>query len=236
MSGSTTATVTPPPAKNDYFTFTGGHRDPIQVWNVAATDTDGKTAVSLEIYVQGDLTGKGFLRSDGTALNSTSFAKKHLLTFKGGRADGAKEDISAKMGRILDKRQFAGVSNNQRKDTTKIADLALRAKTDRVIAKYSPTKAPANTFIVCDDLTAAELKLRFANALLKGNDTTGDAVVYLPAGSVRTMDAGKALTNMAADSTKEVPVHVGYSRIAGTRKYAINHLEANPSAPSTTTT
>jgi hypothetical protein len=221
MSGSTTTAPTSPPlVKNAYFTYTGGHRDPVQVWNVAVPGGDGKTSNTLEIYVQGDLTGKGF------AFNSTAFAKKHLLTFKGGKAAGKSEAITGKMGRILTKRSFAGVSNSQRKDPSKITDSALRTKTEAIIAKYSPTKAPANTYIICDDMTADDLKQRFAKALVAGDDTAGHATVYFPEGSVRTETGTGTPTDKAKDGTGEVPVKIGYSRVAGSGKYAINHLDS----------
>ncbi|HTZ71632.1 MAG TPA: hypothetical protein VMB71_13335 [Acetobacteraceae bacterium] len=129
MSGNTTTTdkPLPTPVKNAYFTYTGSHRDPQQIWNV-----DGIT-----IQVQGTTPSE----CHATA-KATFFAKKHLLTFTGGKQKSA-GDKGAKI-------------------------LAHRTTGDKP-AKYGNTVLrgddAASSCVVCDDMTPEALKKAFADAL-----------------------------------------------------------------------
>jgi hypothetical protein len=128
--------------KNEYFTYVGPEdnkrRDRTQVWNV-----DG-----ISIYFQGSAPGIN---------ESTYFAKKHLLTYAGGKHNRSPTAM-AKMKKIVGYRQLPTGSPVRRiREQRKLA-----AKTD----KYGTTRAPnLNTFINCDEFEADELKREFSSAL-----------------------------------------------------------------------
>jgi hypothetical protein len=148
---TTTPVVTPPVSKNAYFTYTGGHRDPQQVWNV-----DGIT-----IHVQGDTPA-----ACHSTAKVTYFAKKHLLTFKGGK----QTDVLDKAENILDH----------------------RIDGDRKWKYGNTTLSPddgANTAVVCDDLTVTQLKSAFATALKGMTGKKKIATVTFPSACVLTYNA-----------------------------------------------
>jgi hypothetical protein len=205
--------------KNNYFTYSVGtdgvkHRDSLQVWNV--TLTVGSAAKTVSIYVQGSLTGRGFSR------DATFFAKKHLLTFAGGKAatanKGAAED---KMMRIAGKRQkdtlLKGLTGGQKKGKAPLPSGSLPTK-------YSTTPAKANTIISCDMLTPDALKKAFAEALLAGDGA--EAHIELPGNAVLNIPEGATTPSpvSGATATDTVIVEIGYEKSSTGDSFAVIHL------------
>ncbi len=144
--------------RTNYFAETGGHRDPVQVW---AVKVDG---VDLTIHIQGPIPSELRKKAGGTGY--TYFAKKHILTFKGGKRALAGGSELEKMQAIYDKRVAAGRAHTKLKKTK---------------FKYSPTKdethwmdgyggtslkdVKINTYVCCDLLSPEELKQAFGEGL-----------------------------------------------------------------------
>lgn len=216
MSGSTAPTPsggsTPPViTRTDFFIYTqDGHRTAEQVWNV---ETGGKT---VSIYIQGDVTGVGF-----PTITATHFAKKHLLSFAGGKAEKAGTDIIGKMQRIATKRARVGLTNAQKKDLSKVPDVNERARWQRVTDKYAGSVTKKNTFIKVDAMTPDALRSLIADALVAGNGTETHA--DFPAAAVWYIEVGGTATQLQPSGT--VKLGLGYEKTTGGDKFVIKHLE-----------
>ena len=209
----TTSGTTAPPVftRTDFFTYTtGGHRDPTQVWTVTVSGE------SYEIYIQGDVTSVGF-----PSITETHFAKKHLLSFTGGKAATAGTDIIGKMQRIADKRARAGLTNSQKKDPTKIPDSDKTAYWQKITGKYAGSVTKKNTFIKVDAMTPDDLKKVIAEALVAGNGL--EAHADFPAAAVWYLEIGGTATQLSTQGT--VKIGLGYEKTTAGNKFVIKHLE-----------
>jgi hypothetical protein len=164
MSGptGTTAEGAPPTiiVKNDYFTYTGSHREPEQVWNEGG----------ITIQVQGTCP------PGCTGAAATFFAKKHLLTFKGGKMSG----------------QTGKTSDNKMK---KMVDTRIAGQKT---PKYGNTRLPSdkpNTFIICDNIEPAKLRKAFADALKATRKSSGEIEISFPTDCVVNYDVNGAKTS-----------------------------------------
>lgn len=198
-------------SRTEYFSYTpDGHRETQQVWNVS---TGGKI---IAIYIQGSVAGLGF-----PSITETHFAKKHLLSFKGGKASKAGQDITAKMQRIADKRARTGLTNSQKKDLSKIGDATKEAYWTQITNKYAGSVTKKNTFIKVDAIKPDELRSLIANALLAGNGT--EAHVDFPAAAVWYFAIGAASpTQLKANGVTSVGL--GYEKNNAGDKFVIKHL------------
>lgn len=211
MSGSST-TTTPAPTfiRTDYFIYTkDGHRDPTQVWNVKAGGKD------LQIHIQGSVSGF-------PTITETHFAKKHLLTFAGGKADTAGGKIADKMQRIADKRARTGLTSSQKKDLSKIGDSAQEAYWEKINHKYAGSVTKKNTFIKVDAMAPDELRKLIAEALVAGNGT--EAEVEFPADAVWYLEIGGTAKQLQDNG--HVKLGLGYEK-SGDTKFVIKHLETH---------
>jgi hypothetical protein len=213
---TTTPSSTPPTfSKTDYFVYTAaGHRDPLQTWSVA---TSKGTAT---VYIQGNVSGRGF-----PTITETHFAKKHLLSFAGGNAQGRGEDIIAKMQRIADKRARTGLTARYKKDPNLVEDATARAKWVNVGNKYAMKPTKKNTFIKVDAMTPSELKKLIAEALVTGPHDGKDAHADFPAAAVWYLEAGGVAVQLKASGL--VTLGLGYEANAAGDSFVIKHLETD---------
>jgi hypothetical protein len=203
--------------RNGYFTYSPGadpraHRDPQQVWNIHHEGED------YQIWVQGDLTGTGF------TYKMTFFAKKHLLTFRGGKAAAKGETPESKMARILTKRNFRPTTRQKKGKDPFVGDLL------RITNKYSQTPAKnANAMINCDAITDSELKLLILTALIGPEGPTTGSMAYvtfeLPADAVlyASSPSGQPGRPPVTSAQDTVTVQLGCERYQKT--FAILHME-----------
>jgi hypothetical protein len=183
--------------KNDYFTYIGPedhkHRAANQIWNV-----DG-----MSIYVQG---------SAPEFTEPTYFAKKHLLTFAGGKHRSS-ATITAKMKKIARYRTLP-VKAREKRQRERLEAAAKKSK-------YGGTRTQKNTFINCDYFGSAdELKREFSSALhcAQGNHAT----LELSAAAVfQCENAGEPVP--FGDDDREVEVRIEFLKSGN--NYLIKHID-----------
>jgi hypothetical protein len=153
MSGNLTFTRT------DYFTyFTDGvsgttHRASDQVWNVSM---DGTAWI---IHVAGPNPQNG---------RYNSFAKRHLLTFRGGKAEAGGESVDDKLSRLHENRMWENIDGYTAQRHKRRAKLSPANQANYEPGALGPKgESSPLTAVLCDDLSPTQLRMAFAAAMVR---------------------------------------------------------------------
>ena len=214
MSGTANGASTTAPVqvvRTNYFTYSQDsvpHRDTQQVWNVTGVGS---------VWVQGNLP-----TDFGSQKVTTYFAKKHLITFEGGKQSKTtpKGTPELKAARVSMKRTKGTLSNgDQKRKKKKIGD------------KYGAQLTDANTVLICDTLVGDELKKLFAEACKaaqKNADGNLIATVTLPGDSVKIVTNGATIApvaNVGPGDKVDVLLKILAAPATDPTKWAVIHLE-----------
>ena len=185
--------------RTEFFTYSKDatpSRNSEQVWNVHSVGS---------VWVQGELPttfGPG---------QKTSFAKKHLITFAGGK--------QSKKPNGTPELKAASVSMKRTKGT--LGSSAQKKKKKEIGPKYGSTLTDTNTVLICDYLVGAELKKMFANACKAAKENTNKdliATVTLPGSAVMVVTNGSTIASIPGVGTGDtVDVDLKISGSAGSR-------------------
>ncbi len=224
MSGTTSApeatTVETTPmqvVRTDYFSYSKDatpSRNQEQVWNVASVGS---------VWVQGSLPS-----AFGTQTpDKTFFAKKHLITFEGGK--------QSKLPTGTPELKAASVSMKRTK--LGLGSSAQKRKKNSIGPKYGAILTDKNTVLICDYLVGAEMKKIFANACnaAKAN-ANGDliATVTLPGSAVKVVTDGSTIASIPGvglSDTVDVDVKILAATGADPTEWALIHLEGCKKSP-----
>lgn len=211
-SEAPTAETTPMQVvRTDYFTYSKDasatlHRDSAQVWNVHPVGT---------VWVQGNLP-----TTFGPGLK-TFFAKKHLITFEGGKqSKGSKGTPELKAASVSMKRTKGSLGSS-----------AQKKKKSAIGPKYGTTLTDTNTVLICDYLVGTELKKIFADACkaAKTNDKGKlIATVTLPGSAVKVVTDGSTVASIpgvGASDNVDIELLILAATGADPTEWAVMHVE-----------
>lgn len=203
--------------RTDFFTYSKDatpSRNAEQVWNVASVGS---------VWVQGQLPS-----TFGTQTpDKTFFAKKHLITFEGGKqSKGTKGTPALKAASVSMKRTKLGLGSS-----------AQKKKKVAIGPKYGTTLTDTNTVLICDYLVGADLKKTFANAC-KAAKTNADgkliATVTLPGNAVKVVTDGSTIASIPGvglTDTVDIELKILAATGADPTEWAVIHLESCKKSP-----